>query len=269
MGGPGALAVNAATPCTFGVGETIFPWHPLAALGAVTFGAVLVLGLARLRLLWEWGWAPVLGSAGVLALGLTLLHAVRDLPALTLLPRLVGALPPLLLVAAVGLAALRRAALVAALAILLAASGVAAANYFSGRSFLNPVYTLPTREVGEWLEERVSPSDVVAADSDLGLGRYYRGPAPLLSAQDAAAVLGAAGEWVTIWLLTLGRDGTAERRPVELEAWLEAHGRVVEERGFVEQDATYRRLKERLGGAEGYRHKLRLRTFLVTSLWEK
>ncbi|MBI3980307.1 MAG: glycosyltransferase family 39 protein [Chloroflexi bacterium] len=263
-----ALVLKLVYPLyAFSLGETIFPWHPLAlvALGLLT--VLVPYGLVRWSRLGIWGWLPAVGFAVTfLSTVLAFQLFVRDLPFITLASRAIGALPFLVLIIAAGLAGLSFRLRLLALLGLTVAAGAAGWNYFAGQQYHNPVYAVPTREIVQMILAEARPTDLIVADRDVNVDYYYQppagGPALVLTrAEDAVRAAVASGQHRRVWLVTFGRDRTRGETPVDLEGWLAEQYPRSRWWGFVPQDATYSRIKERIQGYPDYRFKATARLF--------
>jgi hypothetical protein len=238
------------------LGETLFPWSPLAWPGMLG-GAVALLGLWRptraVSLLVLSALLPLLGIVALLTLVAT------DLPFVNVPSRAIVAAPLVLAGLAAGLTRLPRRAALPALALLLVASTASVANLFMGEGYINPIYAVPAREIAMRIEEEAAPGAVVIADSDTLLSRYLVEPRPLAT-DDRAALEAIRAAPAEVWLLTFGRDRTRVLDPdAEVRQVLEAAGwRLVEQHQYVLQDPFYRRLKTRLFGREAYEAKATL-----------
>lgn len=272
VGGWRELALEAGYPLyAWTLGETIFPWHPAAAVALAVLSFIVPLGVGALVRNGVLGWVPLIAFAT----GMTLMLATyelfsRDLPFETLASRGIGVLPFLVLVVAAGVGrAPRRLAALAVVALTLA-SAVSAWNYFQGRAFHNAIYTVPTREVVAMIAAEARPGDVLLADPDLSVDHYRRAhtgiPAFYFTSEgDRARAALASGRHDRVWLVTAGRDSTRQWTEAwggdALEALIERDFRLLTTWRLVPQDPVYARLKERLQGFESYDHKLIVRLF--------
>jgi uncharacterized membrane protein len=261
------VALACAYPLyVFGAGETLFPWHPLAlpalatacVLFAVRTGAAR--GTSRAIL-------AILGLLPVLLLSLGLIFIATGEPFLTAARLELFVLPYLALGIGGGIVALGRRvwamSLVAALAVAWSAATV---NYYAGRDFLNPVYVLPVREVAADIARQATARDVVVGEWDSGFTRYYQAmasPAPYFEAGQTTTLVRYLDRHSVdrVWLVTQGRDRTRQLSPTATMDCLRDRFRITGERGYVEQDATYRRWKERLLHRPAYRFKLVVQSY--------
>jgi 4-amino-4-deoxy-L-arabinose transferase-like glycosyltransferase len=269
-GGLPGFAVKLGLPFyTWAVGETIYPWHPLGALGALVFGLAALGGLWRTWrtqqktawLLLAWLALPLLFTATLLALVAT------DITFLNAASRTPGAAPAYILAAAAGVAALRRRARQVG-ALLLIGLGFTAAtlNYFGGVQFLNPIYALPVRALAAEVAARAQPGDLILAESDTLFGYYYTRHEGGAAYQDVAPAANLA--WIeqhrppTVWLVTFGRDSTegAFGTP-ELTAKLGETYRPGASAGYGPVEPLYGALKARLTGRPAYADKLTIQQY--------
>ena len=231
------------TGYTFAVGETVFPWNPVAWLGLASVAALLVIGLAkRVRGLW-----PLLAGLGVCAVGVALVATF------------VSVNTPFINVPV-------RALFVWPLFGLALAWGAGLVNYYAEQQFLNPIYLTPAREAAAWLAAAAQPGDAVLVETDSLVG-YYLGQPPLARASvDAAApaaveaALSAAP--ARVWLVTLGRDQTAAGSPAEaIRAALAPNYTLSATERWLPLDPTYVHYKELLLRRPTYANRLTIETY--------
>ena len=247
---------------SFSLGETLFPWTAPAIIG-------LALGL----FLWGSGIAwwrrqpggPLVALCLLVPLGFTIFvlsTVATDITFLNVPSRTFFALPYFAMVLAGGLWRVSRPALRGLLALgLVVVWGYGLANIYGGVEYHNPIYAVPMRQVASQVRAEARPGDVIFSDVDTGFDYYYRQapqPAPSLPAGDAAAAVAYLNEHrpQRVWLLTFGRDRTREITPVELVERLAAGYSAASVQGYVEQDPTYRTIKQRLFGRPAYPYKL-------------
>lgn len=254
-------------PYAFGLGETIFPWHPAAAVALVAVAVALTAGAVRVFQRVDRG-VLVVGMVVVslfVTLG-TFFVIVRDIQFEPVASRAIAALPFFVLIVAVGILRLPRLlGGAAALAVLIAyAFGIS--NYFVGRDFHNPVYAVPTREIAESIRQGVRRGDTVVAEPDIHLDYYYEpshqkiSRAPRSQA-DVIELLALHPSGTQVWLVTFGRDRTRAEEPDLLKEWLQDHAQLLSVEGYVPQDPTYSKLKERIQGFPDYKFKAEVRVF--------
>ena len=269
-GGPLGFTVKLVMPLyTWGVGETIYPWHPLGAAAALTMGLLALLGLwkvwraehATAWLLGAWLALPLLFTATLLALVAT------DITFLNAASRTPGAAPAYILAAAGGLVAVRRRWLqIAAAACLLGGIAAALINYFAGVQFLNPIYALPTRALAAELSAQAQPGDLILGERDTLIGYYYSQHPGAATYQDVDPQTNLA--WIEqhepthIWLVTFGRDSTeGVFGTPELEAQLRAGYTLGASSGYGPVDPLYQAIKQRLTGRLSYADKLTIQQY--------
>ncbi len=264
------LALDAAYPIySWSVGPTLFPWH-LAALVAGAAAVVgLILGLIRVASDRKSYFLIGLGFIGALLITVVVYQTyVRARPFETVPTRAILVYPFFLLTLAFGLDRLSKRLLAAALVALTIGSAFGAYNYFTGRQFHNAIYTVPSREIARTILERARPGDVVVAETDTMVPYYF------LDLDDAPCLLavsffrrGSEARTISeleddppkrIWMVSLGRDGTQGLLSGDLRRWVDANYDQRMSRGYVPQDPTYARIKERLQGGQGYRFKATL-----------
>lgn len=265
--GPMAVAMKLAYPLySFSVGETIFPWNPAALVGLVIAAILFLRGLTARR---DDGEAMLfLGLFLILPIAFTAAitsTVAKDITFLATASRSLFVLPFFCLILAQGLASFRRPTVwVVLLWGLVLVWGLSLGNYYRGRDFHNPIFVIPAREMAVEVAQRAEPDDVVVSDGDSAFAYYY------LKEYDSVArhfysspttdAIGYIQEQQSprVWLITLGRDRTREVAPTELVAWLERGYVRIAHRGYVEQDAIYQEVKERLLHRPAYEYKAEL-----------
>jgi hypothetical protein len=236
-------------PFTFALGETVHPLNawvvmPSLAVFAPTLLAGVVSAFARRR-------GALVFLAELLAVwGLGLVFSAADSKHMLI------ALPAFAVVLATGVSGLRSPRLqTAALAGVLALSGVSLLNYFMGREFHDADMVTPWRQMAGRVEalERAGDRLLVGYRGDQDafrmFCRYYRGalrPEYVRFADWRAHLGKALVPGKTVWVLLHEGDPRAE-----MEAWL--RGRTaVEAQGFQWEEHTLRGLREGLGSARRY-----------------
>jgi hypothetical protein len=246
------------------IGETLFPWSPLAIVGVLIASGVLLYGFIRLerraRLFWLVAFsAPFVVSQALLA------TVATDSPFVNAPARSMACAGLLYALFGAGLAAIRtRWLTVAALIALTATHGLALFNYYRGVDFINSVYNTPARDVASAIAAQAKPGDVVISESDSLIKVYL--PANVRSThfdagQQADIEAYLAAHPVAVWQVTMGRDRTRNDVPANLSDWLKSRYTLCSSEGFAEQDATYRKLKSQLLGREAYRYRLTLNEY--------
>jgi hypothetical protein len=252
---------------SFSMGETLFPWRPVAVVGLIAAAVAFGLGC--------WWWqhplpgfrlsALVIVGAFVFlpALGATLLTSLLfpTLPFITLPNHIFFVLPFFCLMLAAGVLTSSRFWSALLLALLLVPRMFGIYNYFTASEYHNPIYAVPMREVVQQIVAESRSGDVVISDSDTGFAFYYvRGPQPIPylsdTEYDAAIAFLQQQRPSRIWLLTFGRDRSRARTPLELSDWLRERYMLVEELGYAEQDPMYQQIKSTLLKRSVYRYKL-------------
>jgi uncharacterized membrane protein len=245
----------------FSVGETLFPWFPIAVPAAVA-----VLGLVAWAIYKPLGrWRTLMALVGVLPILLTALITTfvsTGTPFFDVPVRALFVLPYLTLAMGAGWQAMSRPIWRIALVGLVGAAWTTSlVNHYTGRQYLNPIYIVPARQVAEQIATQAGAEDVVIGEWDSGLSHYYKlagGQAPYFEATQARDAIDfiSTHSVSQVWLVTMGRDGTRELIPLDLMRWLEANYRLTSEQGYVEQAPVYRQVKERLLHRSAYRFKL-------------
>ncbi|MFB0533863.1 MAG: glycosyltransferase family 39 protein [Anaerolineae bacterium] len=251
---------------SFSLGETLFPWQLAALLGlAGALGALMAAVIVAYRnscRLALWMGSFSLFSISLVA-GLTS-SLITGVPFIAFANHVIFTLPFFLLWLSSGIVALRPLFKWLLISSFLIAHVVGLVNYFTGREFHNPIYVVPTREIVTCLAEEVGQEEVVIAADDTGIAFYASRTAgwtaPVFSASDKPAIeeFLRTKQPPRVWLFIFGRDRTRAVTPTALQEWIEGRYLLVELRGYAEQDAVYRRIKELLFRRPAYLHKLTL-----------
>jgi Dolichyl-phosphate-mannose-protein mannosyltransferase len=255
--------------CSFSIGETLFPWRPIAVVGLLAAAAAGGLGSwmlwrrrvagfrsPALAILGAWIFLPAIGGALLTSL------LFPTLPFITLPNHIFFALPFFCLLLAAGVLAPRRRAWSALLlAFLLIPRAIGISNYFTAQEYHNPIYAVPMREIVTEIVAESQAGDVVISDSDTGFAFYYtrgRQPMPYLSSTEFNTAITFLQEHQPhrVWLLTFGRDRSRDQTPSDLIDWLRRQYTLVREQGYAEQDPSYQRIKATLLHRPVYRYKL-------------
>lgn len=263
-----AFALKAAyAHYSFGLGETLFPWNPLVIVGGLGFlvaWTISLLALARRQSrLSVWAGTFSLLSIGLLA-GLTS-SIITGVPFIAFANHILFVLPFFSLWLATGILTIRpRVIFWLTVFALLMGRLTGVLNYFGGREFHNPIYVVPTRDIVKALVAETQPGDLVLAAGDIGIDFYAsRTPdwhVPVLDTSDPRKVQ----DWIEtfrpprIWLFVFGRDRTRDVHPTALQEFLASRCNLRQARGYAEQDALYRLVKEQLFQRPTYRYKLSL-----------
>jgi 4-amino-4-deoxy-L-arabinose transferase-like glycosyltransferase len=224
--------------------------------------------------------APVAVTAGLSSLVAT------DLPFVALPSRSMHALPFVVALMAAGLAPSPTGSFdnigdirwprmwlpAVGLGALCLANLAALGSLYAGRSYLNPIYSLPARDIAQHVNSLMRPGDVIVADWDSAVPYYLKSmdesitlieTPPLEPALDQLRALQPPPP--RVWVISLGRDRTrvVTAATDDLAAWLNATFPVSLEWGYGEQDATYRRIKEALLHRPAYRYRATVTLYYV------
>ena len=245
------------------IGETVFPWSPLAILGSALAGVLLLRGFACLsrrdaRLFWIVAFGVPFAISQIL-----LATVATDSPFVNAPARSMACAALLSVALGAGLASIRsRRLLGSALIGLSAVHGAALLNYYRGVDFVNPIYNTPARSVADAIAAQAAPGDVVVSESD-ALVDYYL-PKTLRAdsfypeqSTDLRAYLSAHPN-KDVWMVVMGRDRTRTDVSARLGDWLLTQFQACGVTGFGEQDETYRRIKAWLIGRDAYQYRLAL-----------
>ncbi len=249
----------------FSVGETLYPWNPLALLALPAIGGLALYGL------WlAWQARSPTGLFVILATVVPVLFTVfvvtgflvRYMTFAWIGARTLQSLPFYLLLVANGLCALTRPwqRLIACIAIV-AAFIAADLNYYAGREFLNPIYIIPSKEIAHQVWTQASSQDVILASRDSVLKRYYpEHHAQVFDESDLNALRSylEITPVAQLWLVDVNRDRGGDIWPPEWSAWLQAHYQPVEKWGYAQMSPGYRRFKSWLTHRQAYQYKAEL-----------
>lgn len=251
-----------AAGLSFGLGETLFPWRPLGALGllaSATLAATGVLSLCRRRggiALLAYLLLPVIGGA------LLLTTWAPNVPFMAFPNHVLFVLPIASLLLAVGAWHLSPKMRVVAVMAWGVAAMAGLLNYHAGTDFINPIYAVPTREIAATVKMSTgaSPGAVVLAEQDTGLPFYLNRQSARVPVMTPGEVPDLRAYPAEVWLFSFGRDRS---RIMEGDArarnWLAANGYVLADATkYVPTDPTYGSLKSRLLRREVYDAKATL-----------
>jgi len=258
---------------SFAIGETIFPWHPAA-----------VVGVALVLLLAVWGCLSLYrrdraALAFVLAAFITPLFFMAFLfttwlapviPFITFGSRLMFAGPILYVAIAAGLLALRRPQWrMAAFAAVILARVFALNNYYNHQDFHNAIFVVPAREIANTVSAESEPDDMIIAELNLPIERYYTGDAPLFNSRQTTQAL----EYIQqsspsrVWVVNYERDRSTATNSLQ-PFWdaIQDTYVVTGTTGYVPQNPLYARVKVKLLGHAGYEYKASLMLYVRKEL---
>jgi len=259
-----AYLVKLAQPVlVFSLGETIFPWNPVALIGLPVIMALTLIGTIS-----AWRNRPH-GLLIILSTVIPILFTVFIVTGLIVRymtfawigARTLQALPFYLLLTALGLRIVRPSVLRYGLAAIVAiAFLVSDVNYFLNREFHNPVYVIPSKEIVRHVMSQAQVGDVILASRDSGFAYYYPPGAPYhifdLDYPEAARMTLVTSP--RVWIVTVSRDRGRASQPSEFTIWFESLYAPVGHWGYAEQPADYRHFKEALIKREAYQYKAEL-----------
>jgi len=259
------------------LGESLFPWHPLAAVGGVAVLALFVLGVTWWR---ERGFLMLL--LGLLLFPFTGMVLITTLvsprtPFVSMPARAFFAAPYFFLILGGGFIRRSPPSLsseegrgqgeggprwLSLVALALAATwSLGLVNYYRHQQFLNPIYLTPAREMVSQVLGQLQPGDAIFSPDDSGFRYYYErsgAQAPHFCDPVQAIAHFESGEARRVWLVVLGRDQTRHSAPAGVHQWLQGHYSLVGVWGYVPQPPTYRALKSYLLGRPAYEHRATL-----------
>ena len=250
---------------SFGIGETIFPWHPLAVIALI---ALVILGLIAFVELWRrssdlvW-WAGTFVILSILITAFITSYLIGSAPFIAFANHILFVLPFFWLWLAAGLATIPNQLIRWLLIVtILLGHTTAIVNYYQVRDFHNPIYMVPTREIVSNIAQNFTPDHIIIAANDTGID-YYARQIPLLKNRvlapgDTASAILNEEKPARVWLVVFGRDRTRSPREETTKMWLEERYDLVETQGYAEQSSVYRQVKEFLFRRPAYLYKLTL-----------
>ena len=256
---------------SWGAGETIFPWHPAALPGVMVCGLLFLLGLVTLFRTNRPGFWLLISLLGLSLLFMALLTTfiATDIPFINSASRIPAAAAVFYLGVASGWVAHSRRWLRWIGGLLIGVAFACALwNYYHGYQFHNPIYAVPIRQVVAEVRAKCIPGDLIIAEADTLFGYYYKqNPGPAFY-QDADYIANQAYVQshcpARVWLVTFGRDSTAENSRTEgLVDWLASRYLRKYWWGYVAQDPIYQTVKENLLGRPAYAYKLLIRFYVA------
>ena len=261
------MAVKVAYPVyALALGESLFPWHPLAVIGGTAGALLLAIGLARWR---EQGFLlPLLCLLLIPLLGMILVTTLVSprTPFVSLPARGFFAAPYFSLMLGGSLRRYRLRLIGPTVLALGAAWFLSLANYYLGQQYLNPIYLTPSKDIVELVLSQLRPGDIIVSPDDSGVDYYYgRSGAqqPHYYSADQALDYHERNDVERVWLVALGRDQTRRSASVTSQAWLHTHFRLAKSWGYVPQDPTYRAIKSYLLGRQAYEYRATLTLYVV------
>ena len=240
------------------LGESLFPWHPLAVAGGAAALTLLFLGIAWWR---EQSLCPPL--LGLLLFPFVGMIVVTTLvsprtPFVSMPARTFFAAPYFFLILGGGFVKHGLRLLIILAATLTAAWSLSLVNYYHNQQFLNPIYLTPAREIVCQVLDQLQPGDAIFSPEDSGFYYYYEqsgAQAPHFRDSAQAVIHFESGEVKRVWLITLGRDQTRRSAPTAVQEWLQTHCRMTKSWNYVPQDPTYRAIKSYLLSRPAYEYR--------------
>jgi hypothetical protein len=260
------IAAKIAYPAyALALGESLFPWHPLAVAGGAAALALFFLGIARWQ---ERGfYLPLLGLLLCPFVGMVLVTTLVSprTPFVSMPARTFFAAPYFFLFLGGGLerCRLRLRGLIAVT--LAAAWSLSLVNYYRNQQFLNPIYLTPARGLVYQVLGQLQPGDAIFSPEDSGFYYYYEqsdAQAPHFYDPVQAISFFESGEAKRVWLIALGRDQSHRRTPAGVHQWLQDHFSLVGSWGYVPQDPIYRAVKSYLLGRPAYEYRATLSLYI-------
>lgn len=258
----------AASFYTYSVGETVFPWSPVAWVGIAVMAILVVRGLRS---------APDRRAGRVLGvfLACTVFMSIVttfvsvDTPFLNVPVRGLFALSFLVLGATAGIVGLgSRRSRILLTAALVGVWSIATLNYFAGRQYLNPIYLTPAREAAAYVRHNAQPGDLMLSDPDSVFSRYFLptadGSTHLHTDQvDEFETVLRATRPQHVWLVTIGRDRTQRSSTSgAIRALLADDYARIDAVPMLPIDPVYKSVKDFLLQRESYAYRLTIELYL-------
>jgi hypothetical protein len=251
---------------SFSVGETLYPWSPLAGIGLIAIAIAAIVALVR------GGWLArrlaLMVTLGVVGVALIVNLLAVGTPFLNVPARGLFLLPYLTLLVVMGIAHMRHVALRGMVAGMLAlAWGAGVTNDFAGAQFMNPIYVTPSKEAARWVMDRALPGDGVVADWEAAFDRYYApliaGGNPYIDSADIGQVKSALSMHppARLWRVELGRDSKQIEALAQTDALIQQAYRLGDSQCLSPIDPTYKRFKDLALQRESYDCRLRVDRF--------
>ena len=254
----------------FSVGTTLFPWDPIAFVGGIVLGGLAILGvLALARQRGPWGSNAHVIVAFIMIpfviVFLVVSFVTPLVPFIAIPDHMIFAVPFFCLLLAAGWERLpHRWLRIVASAIVVVTYGAAYANYLAGADFHNPVYAVPIADAVELVIANSEPGDVIVSKRDTGFAYHHakrEAALPYYEIDHEIFALIDDVQPARMWVISFGRDRTlgGDLTPEFIEAALAQGYTEIMHQGYVEQNATYRMVKEKLLNRPAYRYKLEVR----------
>jgi len=246
------IAMKMAYPAyALALGESLFPWHPLAMAGGVAALILFLLGIIRWR---AQGLCLTLLSFLLLPfVGMTLITTLVSprTPFVSMPARTLFAAPYFFLMLGGGFVRYRLRLLGPIAVTLAAAWSLSLVNYYHNQQFLNPIYLTPAREIVHQVLDQSQPGDAIFSPDDSGFYYYYEqsgAQLPHFCNSDRALAYFEKSEVKRVWLVALGRDQSRRSAPMVVHEWLQTHFLLADSWGYAPQNPTYRAIKSYLLG---------------------
>jgi hypothetical protein len=262
----------ASTVYTFSIGQTLFPWRPLAWVGLLACVGLLISGAlsAQSRVYWLSAGMIALsgGVVSLIAIFVSIGTSFLNVPA-----RALFALPYFLLLLVAGWVNLpsgwTRRLMGGALSV---AWGASLFNYFTCQEFLNPSYLTPTKEAAAFIRQNAALNDLVVSDADTLFPHYFLAegqPTGFAYASELMTIQAALAERrpARVWLVVVGRDRTRDAAHTDaVRRLLLARGyRLTQAERYLPIDPTYRQIKDFLLKRNSYAYRLEIEVYSASA----
>ena len=251
----------------FSVGATLFPWEPVAIAGGIVLFVLAVLGLIFMaRNGGPWGshlrlMVALIGVPFTLIF-LTVTFVTPLVPFIAIPDHMVFVVPFFCLLFAAGWLHLRRRSLQLGMGLIVLATYAGSFNnYLAGSNFHNPVYAVPIGQAVDWVIAHTQPGDIITGKRDTGFAYHYDKRSHTAPYHEIGSEVYSLVDHLQpsrVWVVSFGRDRTlaGDDTPMFVQFLLGRGYSLSLSQGYVEQDQTYRQLKERLLHRPAYRYKL-------------
>jgi hypothetical protein len=262
----GLILGMGASVYTFSVGETLFPWSPVAIVSLLS--VALAVGAALLRGGWHARRLALMLAVGITGIAFLVNFLAVGTPFLNVPVRGLFLLPFAVLLVLMGLQQIKRMPVrYSAAGAILLTWAISLLNGYAGAQFMNPIYLTPSKEAATWVSSHVQPGDLVIADWEAAFDRYYTSAlsrqAQYIDSMNTDTVRAAiiAGAPARVWRVSLGRDSKqieslAETDKVIADAYRFGHSDCL-----APIDSLYRRFKSLALQRESYDCRLVVKRF--------
>lgn len=252
----------AVTAMSFGIGETLYPWHMLGAVGLCATFLLVIAGLLSFK--YHKRYMIILLTCLLSAIiGGALLSTIllKGVPFAAFPNHILFALPLVSILLAIGALHLPKVIRGVVLTMWSIAALTGQLNYHNGQEFLNPIYAVPTRNITYAVCQQSNSDAVVLAQDDTGMSFYLARLIDAPTSMEPSSIVSSTIEPSQVWLFTYGRDRTRDANKADDDArqWLTEHAyKLTTSNSFISTDPFYANIKTRLIARNSYTAKATL-----------